>query len=260
MASALTATTSQPVKRTTKPSALRRALGLAALTALLAAGCGEQEDVSPSFEDRIPPGLELEARDRVLELGQRTVLRGSLKQGKDRLAGEPVQLGQDRYPFDETYARIGETTTGKAGRFSFRVEPDSNTAYRVTFGELSEAESKPVRVIVDPVTKLEVDAVGGDTRFKTTFRHPKDRSIQGSLVFHYATTVAEAEATGELPFARVTKVDQVRSGVSVASVVVGDSASEQLAYKRCIGYTPDSGLGKPRTGCSQTSIPYRGGR
>lgn len=237
-----------------------RALALLALACLaVGAGCGEGEDVSPSFEDRIPAGLELSAADRAVELGAETALRGTLERGEEKLAGETVRLEEDPYPFDGDYGTTAETTSDERGRFGFRVEPDSNTAYRVTTGEISETESKPTQVFVEPQTTLVAEPAGGGTRFETTFRHPPDRSIQGSSVFHYATTVAEAEATGRLPFARITKVEQVRTGVSVASVAIAGASPGELVYMSCFGYTADSGLGTPNSSCSQDSVKYEGG-
>lgn len=237
------------------PALVALALALAAT-----AGCGEEEeDVSPNFEDRIPAGLELVAADRVVELGAETALRGTLEQGDEPLVDEAVRLEEDPYPFDGDYRTVVESTSDDGGAFSFRVEPGANTAYRVTTGEVSQTESKPRRVFVEPRTNLVTEPAGGGTRFETTFRHPPDRSIQGSSVFHYATTVAEAEATGELPFARITRVEQLRSGVSVADVAIAGASPEELVYMSCFGYTPDSGLGTPNSRCSQDSVAYEGG-
>jgi hypothetical protein len=95
--------------------------------------------------------------------------------------------------------------------------------------------------------------VGGGTRFTTVFRHPDERSIQGSSVFSYAATALEAEATGKLRFIQVDRVEQERQGVSNASITLPFS-SDEVEYRACYGYTPDSGMGQPNARCSQTQI------
>jgi len=220
-------------------------------------GCGEGEDVSPNFEDRIPPGLELEAQDRVITWGQEALVSGTLTQGDEKLGGETVTLEADTYPFDESFNELQTTETGERGDFEFAVEPDSNTTYRVVYGELSEAASPARRVYVKPRTELEVVPVGARTRFVTVFRHPEDRSIQGSNVYSYAAPAAEAEATGELRFIRVDRVEEVRQGLSESSIQLPLPEGD-VRYSSCIGYAPSAGLGAPNDRCTQSSVPFEG--
>ena len=220
------------------------------------AGCGEREDVSPSFEDRIPVGLELEVSDRLITWGGRTDLTGVVEQGKDTLAGETVTLEGDGFPLEGSFEALETGTTDEAGRFGFEVEPSSNTAYRVSFGELSEAQSNEQVIFVEPRTEIVAEAVGERTIYETRFRHPKERSIQGSTVYSYAATVDDAEATGKLNFLRVERVMQDGPGRSSASIVLPFSESE-VTYGTCIGYTPDAGMGDPQSRCSQSDLSVR---
>ncbi|MDX6587796.1 MAG: hypothetical protein QOI31_2269 [Solirubrobacterales bacterium] len=226
---------------------------LVPLALLAATGCGEEEDVSPSFEDRIPLALELEAADRVVDWKDSTTLSGVLTQGDEKLAGEEVVLEGDSYPFSGDFAEIESQDTDAQGRFEFEAAPDANTAYRVAAGEQSEATSREVRVYVDPLTELVKEPAGNGTRFTTLFRHPKDRSIQGSTVFSYAATVADAEATGKLRFIKFDRVEQERQGLSAASITLPFAATD-VEYKACYGYAPDSGMGVPDARCSQSRI------
>lgn len=239
-------------------AATKRAVGVAvALTAALLSGCAEEEDVSPNFEDRIPPGLELKVADRVLTWGQSTQLSGILTQGEEDLAGETITLEADTYPFDDSFSALETAETDDDGEFVLEVTPDANTAYRVTFGELSETQSAARRVYVEPRIELEAEAVGKRTLFTTVFRHPEDRSIQGSNLFSYASPVEEAEASGELRFIRVDSVEQVRLGMSEASIQL-PGTEDQIRYSTCVGYTPSAGLGAPNDRCTQTSVPFEG--
>ncbi|MDQ3759266.1 MAG: hypothetical protein M3331_04910 [Actinomycetota bacterium] len=234
----------------------RLSLLLIFLTVLLA-GCGEEEDVSPSFEDRIPLGLELDAADRVVKWKKGTTLTGVLTQGAEKLSGETVVLEFDSYPYGGDFAELESAQTDKQGRFEFEVTPDANTAYRAAAGELSEATSPEALIYVEPLTEIEKAPSGNGTRFTSVFRHPKDRSIQGSNVFSYVATAADAEATGKLGFIRVDRVTQKRTGLSTASIVLPFSSGE-VRYSACYGYTPDSGLGLPNARCSQTEVPAGG--
>ncbi|MDQ3728675.1 MAG: hypothetical protein M3355_03700 [Actinomycetota bacterium] len=236
------------------PSRTPTTLSLLAAALLALAGCAEEEDVSPNFEDRIPPGLEFEAADRVLEWGDDTSFSGQLTQGEEKLAGETVTLEADTYPFEDSFRALETAQTDDQGNFEFGATPDANTSFRVAYGELSETESKERRVYVEPRTSLEAQAVGSRTRFTTVFRHPEDRSIQGSTLFSYAASAADAEATGELQFIRVDKVDQLSLGLSEASIQL-PLAEDDIRYSTCVVYRADAGLGAPNEQCSQSSVP-----
>jgi hypothetical protein len=237
------------------PSLSRTRLSLLlSFAALAASGCGEEEDVSPSFEDRVPLGLELDAADRVIEWKRETTLTGALTQGDEKLSGEEVSLEGDSYPFDGNFAELDAVDTNSSGRFEFTASPDANTAYRVAAGELSEATSPDVRVYVNPQTELDMQPAGSGTRFTTVFRHPKDRSLQGSSLFSYAgPVVAGAEPSAKLRFIQVDRVEQVRQGMSSAAITL-PFAAEEVDYKTCYSYTPDSGMGAPNSRCSQRQI------
>jgi hypothetical protein len=236
------------------PFRIRTRLSLLVCFALLAAtGCGEEEDVSPNFEDRIPLGLELKAADRVVDWKDTTTLSGALTQGKENLAGETVVLEADSYPFNGSYAEIESVETEADGSFKFEAAPDANTAYRVAAGDLSEATSREVRVYVNPLTELATEPSGNGTRFITVFRHPAERSIQGSTVFNYSATVADAAATGKLRFIKADRVEQERQGLSSASITLPFAAAD-VEYRACYSYTPDSGMGVPSSRCSQSRI------
>jgi len=236
------------------PSRTPTTLSLLAAALLALTGCGEEEDVSPNFEDRIPPGLEFDAADRVLEWGSGTSFSGQLTQGEETLAGETVTLEADTYPFDDSFRSLETAQTDDQGGFEFDAAPEANTSYRVSYGELSETQSMERRVFVEPRTNLEVEAVGSRTRFTTIFRHPEDRSIQGSTLYSYAASLADAKATGELGFIRVDKVDQLKLGLSEASIQL-PLAEDDIQYSTCIGYRSDAGLGAPNDSCSQSSVP-----
>ena len=230
---------------------------LAALLVLVfAVGCGEVEDVSPSFEDRIPEGLELEAAEREITWGEKTELNGTLTRGKEELAEETVTLEADPYPFDGSFEALETSVTDERGRFAFDVKPDANTAFRVAFGELSETHSNERVLYVDPRIDLTVQPMGGRTRYETSFRHPPERSIQGSTLYSYAATVADAESSGKLNFLRVERVEQDGPGRSSASIVL-PFAQDEVTYGTCIGYTPDAGMGNPQSRCSQSDLPVK---
>ena len=223
---------------------------------LLAAGCGEQEDVSPSFEDRVPLALDLRAVDRTVVWGERVELTGKLSQGGDPVATDEVVLEADPFPFEDDFAEVAAAESGSRGEFSFAAEPDANTEYRVAAGELSEATSDPVRVLVEPRVRLVAETAGNGTRFTTVFRHPEERPLQGSTVFAYAAPAGEAEASGKLSFVRTERVEADRPGVSSASVTLPFSRSE-VRYGTCESYTPAAGMSGPRASCPQTRIAVR---
>lgn len=223
---------------------------LAAL--LVLAGCGEQEDVSPSFEDRIPAGLELESAERSVIWGDKTVLSGALDRDGEPLAGEKVTLEEDPYPFEGRYRAIESAETDADGAFSFEAAPDRNTAYRVAAGELSETTSSPAKVYVLPRISETVSAIAdGVTVYETTFEHADDVVMQGSTLLSYAAL--GAGSGDEIPFVGRVAVEQVRQGLSRATFELEALGAESL-YETCVSYVPDSGLGLPGKSCSQSSV------
>jgi hypothetical protein len=233
------------------PFRIRTRLSLLASLALLAAtGCGEEDDVSPSFEDRIPLGLELEAADREVRFGDPAELSGKLTQGGDAVSDE-VRLEEDPYPFDESWRAVATTTTDDEGRFSFEPELEFNTAYRAVAGESGEALSDRRVVFVDPVASVDSELVGSSsTRFVTTFRHSPDRTLNGAAVI-------QAETVGSIPFAAIERVIEVKPGLSRATVVLPGTPGD-LAYEVCVSYAPSNAVGVPRAECGRGRTPFDG--
>jgi hypothetical protein len=248
----------KPKSRLRTPSSKhRRAVRRAGFAALLGAvvvfalgSCGgSNEDVSPSYQDRIPPGIRLEAGSRTIGWRKSVDLTGRLTQGGDPVSGETVTLEADSYPFDGQFHSVGSAQTGARGDFAFEDAPEANTTYRVAAGDLSETHSNERRVYVLPNMRLSVAGAAGGTRYTTTFHHPKDRSIAGSSLYSYATA-----SGGDPRFVRVTRVRQVHLGLSEASIVLPYAVGE-AEYTTCVGYTPDSGLGPPGDHCTQGKAP-----
>ena len=212
--------------------------------------------MSPSFEDRIPLGLELEAEHEV-GFGDPAALRGALTQGGDAVPNEEVRLDADTYPFDESWDAAETTVTDADGRFSFNPELEFNTAYRAVAGESGEALSDRRVVFVDPLVSVDAEPAGGSTRYVSNFRHSKDRPLNGAMVFSYADAVAQAEAIGSIPFVAIEPVKLLKPGFSRATVLV-PGAPRNLAYDLCVSYAPSNAVGPPRTECDRGRVPFEG--
>ncbi len=213
------------------------------------ASCGGSEDVSPTFEDRIPPGLKLESSARVIDWKDEVRLTGRLTQGDGALADETVTLEADVYPFNGQFNPVESVATGDDGTFEFEDAPDANTAYRVTAGDLGETHSNQSRVFVEPNIKV-VGAGDSIARYKVTFHHPENHSIQGSSLYTYADI---GDGRG-LRFFRVIPIKERGLGLSEASVALPFPAGGGK-FTYCVGYTPDSGLGAPGDQCTQSKAP-----
>ncbi len=238
------------------PFRIRTRLSLLVPLALLAAtGCGEEEDVSPSFEDRVPLGLELEAVDREVRFGDPAKLSGKLTQGGDAVRDEEISLEEDPYPFDESWREVATAMTDKRGRFSFEPELEINTAYRAI---AQETLSDQRVVFVDPVASVDSELVGSSsTRFVTTFRHSPDRPLDGAALYSYGGPVIQAEIVGSVPFVAIERVKEVKPGHSQATVVLPGSPGD-LAYEVCVSYAPSNAVGVPRAECGQGRRPFEG--
>lgn len=211
--------------------------------------------MSPSFEDRIPLGLELEAAEHQVGFGDPAVLRGTLTQGSDAVPGAEIRLDADPYPFDDSWRAVDTTTSDEDGRFSFEPELEFNTAYRAVAGESGEALSDRRVVFVNPLVSVDAEPAGGSTRYVSTFRHSKERPLNGAMVFSYADAVAQAEVIGSIPFFAIEPVELVKPGRSRATVVV-PGAPGNLAYDVCVSYAPSNAVGPPETECDRGRVPF----
>lgn len=237
-------------------SRTRLSLPVLALVSFVA-GCGEGEDVSPNFEDRIPLGLEFEVADREVRFGDPAELSGELTQSDDAVAGQEVRLEEDPYPFDESWRALATTTTDDEGRFSFKAELEFNTAYRAVAAD-GEALSDERAVFVNPLASVDSEQIDeARTRFTTTFRHSTERTLEGAAVYSYGGPVIQAQTVGSIPFVAIERVKPVKPGLSRATVLL-PGAPGDLAYDVCVSYAPSNAVGVPSAECGQGRRPFEG--
>jgi hypothetical protein len=95
------------------------------------------------------------------------------------------------------------------------------------------------------------------TRFTTTFRHARDRPLDGAVVFSYGGPVIQAQTAGSVPFVGIERAREVEPGLSTASIVLPGTPGE-LAYEVCVSYAPDNAVGEPRADCGRGQRPFDG--
>ncbi len=243
-----------PARGPTNPRPLSPRIVLVSALALAAVGCGEDRDVSPNFEDRIPAGVTLAQEPDTLPFGDATVLRGSYERSGEPLAGEPVTLAHDTYRFDGQFEPIAKATTDQRGRFEFEVKPAVNTEYRVEAGDLAQTESNDARVIVLPRISVERrERAGGRVRYTTTLTYAPEVQLGGTLVRHYAARAETAARTGSLSLVGTTPPRRVRAGLSRATYELPAFAAG-VRYESCVALAPSSGIGAGDSRCAGESL------
>jgi hypothetical protein len=168
---------------------------------------------------------------------------GRMTSGGQGLAGVPLALLSDPYPF-RRFAVVAHATSSTDGSFSFPgIRPDRDTRLRVV-SEGSTAVGGPVLVAtVDPRISSSARSLGpGRVRLTLRVRHaitPNARSVS-------AWWFLAARASRVFRLAAVTPTRELSHGVTYASVIV-DPPVRRFVYRICINPTWEKAMGPAAT-------------
>jgi outer membrane protein assembly factor BamB len=140
------------------------------------------------------PALTLRPDREDVLAGGRVTLGGTLA-GTPAVAGVPVAVDADPWPFDGRWRRARNTTTAADGSFSVRARPRRNTRYRA----LAAGLTSPVAVVyADLRTSLRRSSWAGSTfRSHLTIRVPRGARLPTRRAHFYVSRAGRNVARHE---------------------------------------------------------------
>jgi hypothetical protein len=178
-----------------------------------------------------------------LALGSSATISGTVTEAAHGMAGAPVLLQSDPYPFG-AFATVARTETGPSGSFRFaELEPDRNARLRVVLEGQPNVISGDLQVTVDPVVAIGAHTLGpGRTRLSVRIRHARIGGA-GSVS---ASWFVQARGSHVFRLAAVSSTREIAAGLLYASAIV-DPPSKRFAYRVCINPPWEHAMGASAT-------------
>jgi hypothetical protein len=213
-----------------------RSVLLATLTLLLAAPAAHAATT-----------VALEGPSSETTFGETTTLHGMVATDGAPAAGVEVQLEGRRYPFENAFAPLAQTTSAADGTFTFERTLDRNWQFRAV---ATAVKSHRVHTYVFPFTTLTFRA-RSERVIKLTqrYRVPKGVRLKQPTLFYVGKRGRKTA-----PRVASAKLERVRAGHYTSSAVVRlpKAWHGRFRYASCFRYTGGSGMGNPRAGCKST--------
>jgi hypothetical protein len=237
--------------RQADPHVSRRPLSAGVALALaipaIAAGPAPAEALAPELASSLSAGE--------ITLGGALSVTGRLTSAGQGVAGVPLVLQGNPYPF-RGFAPLARATSAEDGGFSFTdMRPDRNTRLRV-IGEGSPGVTGPVlEATVDPKVLASARSLGpGRVRLILRVRH----AITGDGRAVSVRWFLAARASHVFRLAAVTATRELSPGVTYASVVV-DPPVKRFVYRVCLNppWERAMGLGATHRRCPEASFVIR---
>jgi hypothetical protein len=183
------------------------------------------------------------ATAREVSIGSPLNVTGALSQGGVPVAGAPLELQADAYPF-RGFATVARTGTAADGSYAFAgPAADRNVRLRV----LREAPGAPsassatIAVFVDPLPTLRVRSLGlGRTQMTLRLRHTTQGPGSGSSP---AAWFVAAPGTRVFRLLATTPTRELAPGLTYASAII-DPPSKRFLYRVCLNPPWERAMGR----------------
>jgi hypothetical protein len=230
--------------RSRRPSA---AIGLA-LSIVAIAG-------TPARAAPLTPELAASLSSPEITLGATLTVTGRLTSAGQGLAGVPLTLQEDPYPY-RGFTPVGHVTSSPDGSFSFPgMRPDRNTRLRVVSEGTPAATGNVLQAIVDPKVLGSARSLGpGRVHLTLRVRHAITPDGRAARVWWFLA----ARASPVFRLATVTTMRELSPGVAYASVIV-DPPARRFVYRVCLNPPWEGAMGEPATHrrCPEASFVIR---
>jgi len=217
-----------------------------------------------------PPRLSLSGRASAEPLVGATTRLGGTLEAYGRATGQRVVLEADRFPFDDVFEPVAETTTDDVGDFSFSARLTTNTRFRAVATGLPE---RPVSGVVPRIAhlgyllgfrRLETapsataimrgprSALDGRRLYVYRFRYRRETGTRVGAITLHSTSERRASGRTRLRLARLPKGD----GLVVCLREPRDDGigRHSALQRRCGRSTLRAGGGDPGLGILLTSL------
>ncbi len=187
------------------------------------------------------PELSASVLPAELTYGAALTVTGHLLENGQAVAGAPVELQADAFPFGR-FVTVARLTTMLDGGFAFSgVKPDRNTRLRVVEQRSPGARSPVLPVIVDPSAAVDAVSLGrGRARLSLRVGH----TSQGGSASVTAWWFAAARGDRVFRLVAVTRTRELSAGITYASATI-DPPAKRFAYRVCFNPTWERAMGAP---------------
>jgi hypothetical protein len=182
-----------------------------------------------------------------VQYGSPHELSGSLYDGTQPLAGQPIELQGRAYPYMGEFKTIAKTTSRADGTFIFKTLIDRNMDLRAVAPAQDGAESELQRAYVYPRPRSTFKTVGRNRLRITQFlRTAANVRLTAPTTFY----LGPGNAKSAKAFARA-KPRRTGKGrfKAVATVRLPAAWKGAFRYGSCFRYSEGSGMGAPSAGC-----------
>jgi hypothetical protein len=185
------------------------------------------------------PVISATATPAELTYGRSLTVAGSLSEGAGRLAGVPLALQADPYPF-RGFQTIAHASSAADGSFAFAdVKPDRNTRLRVVDEGAAPVASQVLAVIVDPSVAIAARSLGpGQTRLSVRIGHTTHGGSPAASVIWFTAE----RGTRLFRLAASTPARELSAGVTYASAIVNPPA-RRFVYRVCLNPAWEPAMG-----------------
>lgn|GEM_PF-3507480 len=180
-------------------------------------------------------------------------LSGTLTDGGRPLAGQPVVLEGQRFPFEGSFREIARATTAADGAFSFGAQLDRNHRLRVV-APAQDAFSPVLAAYTLPSFELGFHQVTpGVVRITQRYSVPASVRLSAPTLFYLGPRAAKVAS-------RRVSVATVRTSAghytASATVRLPKAWHGRFRYGSCFRTSPGSGMGEPAASCPRLALRF----
>jgi hypothetical protein len=177
-----------------------------------------------------------------LTLGAALSVTGRLTSAGQPLAGVPLTLQADVYPFDR-FVPVAHATSAPDGGFFFELRPDRNTRLRVVSEGAATTIGTRLDATVDARVASRARSLGpGRARLTLRVRHALAGDARPVRVWWFLA----ARSSRVFRLAAVTSSRELSPGVTYSSVIV-DPPAKRFVYRVCLNPPWEYAMGPAST-------------
>jgi hypothetical protein len=198
-----------------------------------------------------PPLVSASPSATTIAEGEAISIAGSSSQAGRPLAGAPLELQADPYPF-HGYATIAHTVSAADGSYTFNtIKPDENVRLRVSAQASPAVTSQQLTISVEPTVAINASSEGpGHTRLSIRLTH----TTHGGSPPVQAQWFVARRGSSEFRLADTTPTRELSPGLTYTAATV-DPPSRQFVYRVCLSPSWEDSMARPH---AHLSCPQSG--
>jgi hypothetical protein len=207
----------------------------------------------PAAAAQAAPAIEVQLAKPDVRYGAAHTITGTLLDGAAPLAGQPVVLEGQRYPFHGSFREIERATTDATGAFAFKPVLDRNHRLRVV-ATGQQLLSQTVHAYVLPSFELSFRAIRpGVVRLYQRYTVPHTVKLREPTFFYLGARHATRASKRVTATTRRTSAGHYTARATVTLPMAWKGAFQ---YGSCFRTSPGSGMGEPGASCPKVALRF----